>query len=88
MKIDIAQIAHKTRSFRVKANNLEKAGQGLLDYGAQLIAREDSSIIVDLDENTTPVELADYLSKKDIRVDSIEIIAESEKELRRTLLGW
>jgi len=88
MKIDIAQIAHKTRSFRVKANDLERANQGLLDYGAQLIAREDNSIIVDLDENTTPVELASYLSKKGIQIDSIEIIAESEKELRRTLLGW
>jgi predicted ATPase with chaperone activity len=88
MKIDIAQIAHKTRSFRVKADNLEKAGQGLSDYGAQLIAYENGSILADLDENVTPVELADYLSSKDIQIDSVELIAESEKELRRTVLGW
>jgi predicted ATPase with chaperone activity len=88
MKIDIAQIAHKTRSFRVKADDLEKVGQGLSDYGAQLIAYENSSIIADLDENITPVALADYLSSKDIQIDSIEIIAESDKELRRTVLGW
>ncbi|MGZ7109353.1 MAG: ATP-binding protein, partial [Methanobacterium sp.] len=88
MKIDIAQIAHKTRSFRVKVDNLEKAGHELSDYGAQLIAYENGSIIADLDENVTPVELADYLSSKDIQIDSVELIAESEKELRRTVLGW
>jgi hypothetical protein len=34
------------------------------------------------------VELAEYLLSKDIKVEKIDLIAESEKELRRTLLNW
>jgi hypothetical protein len=45
-------------------------------------------LIADLEENITPVVVADYLRKRGIDVKKIEVIAESEKELRRTILGW
>ena len=88
MKIDIAQISHKTRSFRLKTDDLERTYHELSHYGASLICYENNSIITDVDENTSPVELVDYLCGKDIKVESIDLIAESEKELRRTLMNW
>ena len=88
MNIDIAQISHKTRSFRLKTDDLEKTYHELSHYGASSLAYENGSILVDVDENTSPVELADFLKGKDIKVEKIDLIAESEKELRRTLLNW
>ncbi len=88
MNIDIAQISHKTRSYRLKVDDLEKTHNELDHYGASIISFENNSIIVDVDESTSPAELADYLHGKDIKVEKIDLIAESEKELRRTLLNW
>ena len=88
LNIDIAQISHKTRSFRLKTDDLEKTQEALELYGAQTICRENSSVITDVDESTSPVELAGYLNDQGIKVEKIELIAESEKELRRTLLNW
>ncbi|OPX58517.1 MAG: putative ATP-dependent protease [Methanobacterium sp. PtaB.Bin024] len=88
MNIDIAQISHKSRSFRIKTDDLEKTYHELSHYGASSLSYENNSILVDMDESTSPVELADYLTDKDIKVEKIDLIAESEKELRRTLLNW
>jgi hypothetical protein len=88
MKIDISQIANKTRSFRIKTHDLEAASQALSDFGSIVISYEKDALITDLEENITPVVLADYLKKRGIHVEKIEIITESEKELRRTILGW
>jgi len=88
LNIDIAQISHKTRSFRLKTDDLEKTQEALELYGAQTICRENSSVITDVDESTSPAELAGYLNDQGIKVEKIELIAESEKELRRTLLNW
>ncbi|WP_321421198.1 ATP-binding protein [uncultured Methanobacterium sp.] len=88
MNIDIAQISHKTRSFRLKTDDLERTYDELTNYGAGLVCYENNSIITDVDESTSPVELANYLCGKNIKVESIDLIAESEKELRRTLLNW
>ena len=88
MNIDIAQIAHKTRSFRVKTDSLEKTYDALSHYGASALSYENDSILFDVDESTSPTEIAEYLHGKDIKVEKIELLAESEKELRRTLLNW
>ena len=88
MKIDISQIAKKTRSFRIKTPDIEEATQALSDFGSIVISNEKNSLIADLEENITPVVLVDYLTKRGIHVKKIEVIAESDKELRRTILGW
>jgi predicted ATPase with chaperone activity len=88
MRIDISQIANKTRSFRIKTQDIEKASQALSDFGSIVISNEKDSLIADLEENITPVVLVDYLKKRGIHVKKIEVIAESDKELRRTILGW
>lgn len=88
MNIDIAQIAHKTRTFRVKTDDMTKAFDVLSHYGASALSREDNSILFDVDESTSPTEIAEYLQNKDVKVEQIDLLAESEKELRRTLLNW
>ena len=88
MNIDIAQISHKTRSYRLKVDDLEKTYDVLYNYGASTITYENNSIIADVDESTSPAELTEYLHSRDIKVEKIDLIAESEKELRRTLLDW
>jgi hypothetical protein len=39
-----------------------------------------------MDDNITPVQLVEYLHRWDIMVDRIDLIAESDKELRSTIL--
>lgn len=89
MNIDIAQIAHKNRTFRVKTHqNTQTTYQALLELNPLRISCESDAVILDLDENVTPVEIAEFLKKSDLTVDSVDVLVESEKELRRTILDW
>ena len=86
MKIDIAQISRKTRSFRVKTSQIKEAQESLSEFGATKISHEAEAIIIDIDDNITPVQLVEYLYKRNINVDRIDLIAESDKELQSTIL--
>ncbi len=86
MNIDIAQISGKTRTFRIKSNSLDETYQALRDYSPIKISLESDAVILDLEDNKTPVEVAEYLKNCNIPVNRVEVIAESEKELRRTIL--
>ena len=86
MKINIAQITRKTRSFRVTTAQIEDAQKALIEFGASKITTEAEALILDMDDNITPVQLVEYLHKWDIMVDRIDLIAESDKELRSTIL--
>lgn len=86
MNIDIAQISGKTRTFRIKSNSLDETYQALFDYSPIKISLESDAVILDLEDNKTPVEVAEYLKNCNIPVISVDVIAESEKELRRTIL--
>ncbi len=85
-KIDISQIKNKTRSFRVKTGSISEASEALSRYGAMKISYESDALIVDLEETVTPVDVVDHLKKQGITVDRIDVIAESEKELRSIIL--
>jgi len=85
MNIDIAQITRKTRSFRVKTSQIDEANNALKAFGVSKISHEDEALIIDMDDNITPVQLVEYLHKRDIRVGRIDLIAESDKEIRRTI---
>jgi hypothetical protein len=86
LNIDIAQISNKTRSFRVKTDSVDQTYDALCNYSPLKISQESDAVIIDLDDNKTPVEVAEYLKKCNIPLNKIEVIAESDKELRRTLL--
>ena len=86
MKINIAQITRKTRSFRVKTTQITESQKALKEFGASKITNEAEALILDMDDNITPVQLVEYLHKRDIIVDRIDLIAESDKELRSTIL--
>lgn len=87
MNIDIAQITRKTRSFRVKTSKIQEARSALEEFGAIKITHEADALILDMDDNVTPVQLVEYLHLRDINVDRIDLIAESDKELRKTILN-
>jgi len=86
MNIDIAQINRKTRSFRVKTSQIKDAQHALIEFGTDKISHESEALILDIDDNITPVQLAEYLHQKNIEVDRIDLIAESDKEIRSTIL--
>lgn len=86
LNIDIAQISNKIRTFRVKTDTVDQAYQALRHYSPIKISSESDAVIIDLEDSKTPVELAEYLKECDVPVDKIDVIAESEKELRRTIL--
>lgn len=86
LNIDITQVSNKTRSFRVKTDSVNQTYDALCNYSPLRISHEEDAVIIDLDDNKSPVEVAEYLKGCNIPVNRIEIIAESDKELRRTLL--
>ncbi|MBM4240207.1 MAG: ATP-binding protein [Euryarchaeota archaeon] len=89
MNIDISDIAKNVRSFRIKTDKKEETYRALKEFGTDRISCENNaSLIVDVEENITPVQLVEYLNRYNISVDSIDLIAESEKELRRTILEY
>jgi predicted ATPase with chaperone activity len=85
MHIDIAQITRKTRSFRLQTAQINESQNALMEFGVTKISHESDAIILDMDDNITPVQLVEYLFQRNIKVDRIDLIAESDKELRRTL---
>jgi predicted ATPase with chaperone activity len=86
LKIDISQVAKKLRSYRVETTDIEATYAALSEYGTCGISYEENSILIDVEETVTPVHLATHLHKKGIPVERIDLIAESEKELKKTLL--
>lgn len=86
MNIDISLIARKTRTFRVKTGAVSEAYDALLHYQPIRIASESDAVIVDLEDNKTPVEIVEYLKENGVPVDKVDVVAESEKELRKTIL--
>ncbi len=87
MNIDIAQINRKTRSFRVKTSQINDAKKALQEFGANKMSHESDAIIIDMDDNITPVQLVEYLHNRDIEVVRIDLIAESDKEIKRTIFA-
>ena len=85
LNIDVADIEKKVRSYRVKTNDLEAASNALADYGAYTISHEADALLLDVEETITPVQLADYLQKKNINVEKVELLTESARELRKAL---
>lgn len=85
MNIDIAQITRKTRSFRVKTSKIDEAQKALREFGASNMSHESDALIIDMDDNITPVQLVEYLHNRDIEVIRIDLIAESDKEIKRTI---
>ncbi|MGC9516328.1 MAG: ATP-binding protein [Methanomicrobiales archaeon] len=86
MNIDVAQIAKKIRTYRIKSDSLEKIPKILNHLGALRISSESEALIVDLEESITPTHLVEFLGENGVTVEKVELLAESEKELRRTII--
>ncbi len=88
MNIDITQVAKRIRTFRIKTTPTEESIKKLKICGAIGISAESDALIVDLDDSITPTVLGDYLVEKGIPYERIDIIAETERELRKTILDF
>ncbi|MBI5680649.1 MAG: ATP-binding protein [Methanobacterium sp.] len=86
MNIDVSQVTKKIRSYRVQTSDVEATFKALNEYGPCGISYEDKAIILDVEETITPVQLATYLHKKGIVIKKIDLIAESERELKKSIL--
>ena len=86
LKIDVSQVSKKLRTYRVKTNEVEDTYMALSEYGTCGISYEQNSVLIDVEETITPVHLATHLHKKGIPIERIDLIAESEKELKKTIL--
>jgi len=86
LKIDISQVTKKLRTYRIKTDDIESTYTALSEFETYGISYEKNSILIDVEETVTSVNLASYLHQKGIPVDRIDLIAESEKELKKTVL--
>ena len=88
MNIDIAQVQNKIRTFRIKTSQKEEAYSVVSLFGADAISCESDGIIADLEDSVTPTQLAEYLRENEVVFERIEILAETERELRRTIMEY
>lgn len=86
LKIDISKATKKLRTYRVKTDDIRSTYTALSEFGTCGISYEKDSILIDVEETVTPVNLAGYLHQKGIPVERIDLIVESEKELKKTIL--
>jgi len=86
LKIDISEVTKKLRTYRVKTDDVDATYTALSEVGTWGISYEKNSILVDVEETVTPVNLATYLHQKGIPAQRIDLIAESENELKKTIL--
>ena len=88
MNIDISQVQKKIRTFRIKTSQKEEAYNTVSIFGVDSISCESEGIIADMEDSVTPTQLAEYLRENDVAFESIDIIAETERELRRTIMEY
>ena len=87
LKIDISKATKKIRTYRVKTDDIGSTYTALSEFGGTCeISYEKDSILIDVEETVTPVNLINYLHQKSIPAQRIDLIAESEKELKKTIL--
>ncbi|MBU4535690.1 MAG: ATP-binding protein [Euryarchaeota archaeon] len=88
MDIDITQVTKKIRTFRIITRDIDKAYDVLSTDTRGLISFESNSIIIDLDDTITPTQLAESLRDNAVDFEKIDIMAETERELRKTILEY
>jgi hypothetical protein len=81
-------VQKKIRTFRIKTSQKEEAYNNVSIFGVDSISCESDGIIADMEDSVTPTQLAEYLRENDVAFESIDIIAETERELRRTIMEY
>ncbi|MGZ7118625.1 MAG: ATP-binding protein, partial [Methanobacterium sp.] len=86
LNIDISQISKKIRTYRIKTKDLEATYNALNKYITSRISFEKESILIDVEETVTPVDIAMHLYKRGIPVKKIDLVTESGKDMKKTIL--
>ncbi|MGZ7134291.1 MAG: ATP-binding protein [Methanobacterium sp.] len=86
LNIDISQISKKIRTYRIKTKDLEATYNALNKYITSRISFEKESILIDVEETVTPVDIAMHLYNRGIPVKKIDLVTESGKDMKKTIL--
>jgi len=86
LNIDITQVKRKIRTYRLRNDDLKATYKVLKKLCVIKMSYERDSIIIDVEETITPVDLLSDLYDKGIPPTRVDLIIESEKELKRTIL--
>ncbi len=84
--IDMDNLSSNTRTFLIKSKEKDKISQVLSIYGPGLISYHSGIVMVDLDDTITPTQLSHILQDKDVEFEDIQIIAETERHLKKIVL--
>ena len=87
MNIDISQVQRKSRTFRIYTSDKEKVILKLFSE-ASAICSEDDAILVDLDDTISSAKLGEILHEEEIPFNKIDLIGETERELKRTIMDY
>lgn len=84
--IDMDNLSSNTRTFLIKSKEKDKISQVLSIYGPGLISYQSGTLMVDLDDTITPTQISHMLQDNDIEFEEIQIIAETERHLKKIVL--
>ncbi len=87
MHVDIAQVQKMIRTFRITSSDTEKIMLFLYSEASSLCSEGDA-ILVDLEDSISATKLGEMLSEEKIQFDRIEVLGETKKELRRTIMEY
>ncbi|MDP1552264.1 MAG: ATP-binding protein [Methanobacteriaceae archaeon] len=88
MNIDIAQVQKRIRTFRIFTSQKEEVYNTISLFGADAISCELNSVLVDMEDSVTPTQMAQYLRENGVQFDKIDIVSETDRELRRTIMEY
>jgi len=88
MDIDISQVHHSVRTFRVVTPEPESAERVLKLYGALTVALEDGGVLVDFEDSISPSQLLAHLQGEGVSVGRVEVVAETKREIKKTILEY
>ncbi|MGB9838554.1 ATP-binding protein [Methanothermobacter sp.] len=88
MDIDISQVHHSVRTFRVVTPEPESAEGVLKLYGALTVALEDGGVLADFEDSISPSQLLAHLQGEGVPVGRVEVVAETKREIKKTILEY
>ncbi|WP_432703881.1 hypothetical protein ACRERI_00985 [Methanothermobacter thermautotrophicus] len=86
MDIDISQVHHSIRTFRIITDDPDNAERVLRLYGALTVAREDGAVLADLEDSISPSQLLEHLQNQGVATGRIDVISETKREIKKAIL--
>lgn len=88
MDIDISQVHHSIRTFRIITGDSERAVEVLKLYGALTVALEKGAVLADFEDSISPSQLLEHLQVNGVSAERVEVISETQREIKKTILEY